>query len=321
MNKKIFKIIKAHQNIVIARHINGDPDAMASAFALKETINLTFPKKNVVLVGVTSSRFNYMGKLNRGNYNNLEDCLLIALDTPDKKRLDLDTFNNYSYSIKIDHHPKIETFCDLELINDTKSSASEMVFDLINETNLKMNKHIAELLFYGIVADTGRFLFSNTSGNVLKIISFLIDEYKVNLEKLYFNLYHKPFNEFKFQGYMANNMKITENGVGYIKIGTEVLDKYHLDSASCGDTINEFNNVDEFIVWMSAVEDKNNNNIRVSIRSRGPIVNKLAEKYNGGGHKVACGARLSSFEDVDLLINDLDKLCQKYQGSAKNEDN
>ena len=39
---------------------------------------------------------------------------------------------------------------------------------------------------------------------------------------------------------------------------------------------------------------------------------KVAEKYNGGGHKLASGARITSFEEVDLLVKDLDNVCKKY---------
>lgn len=322
MYKKVFKQIKKFNNIVIARHIGIDPDAMASQTALKESIKLTFPDKNVFSIGNGTVRFNYMGKMDRGiNYNDLTDCLLLSLDTPDKKRLDIGDFNTYNYSIKIDHHPYIETYCDLEIIDDAKSSASEMVFDLINNTGLKMNKHIAEILFYGIVADTGRFLFSNTGSRTFLAISNLVENYDLDITKLYANLYRRPLNEVQLQGYMALNIKVTDNGVGYVKITNEVINKYQIDTASSGDSINEFNHVDELLVWLSATEDVKNNYIRVSIRSRGPVINKIAEKYNGGGHKLACGAKVPSFEEVDLIIKDLDKVCQKYIEGCEEDEN
>ena len=48
---EIYNLIKKYQNIVIARHIGVDPDAMASSFALKNSISLTFPDKHVKLAG------------------------------------------------------------------------------------------------------------------------------------------------------------------------------------------------------------------------------------------------------------------------------
>lgn len=322
MNKKIYKQIKKYDNIVLARHINVDPDAMSSVMALKESINITFPEKKVYTIGTGPSKFNYIGKLNKNiDFSTMENVLLILVDTPDKKRADELELVKYDYSIKIDHHPYIEPFCDLELIDDTKSSAAEMVYDLISKTKLKMNKKVAEILFYGIVADTGRFMFNNATPTTFRAVANLIDEYNLDITKLYYNLYRRPFNELQLQAYMTNNMKITENGVGYVKITNEVMEKFKIDSTSCGDSINEFNHIDELLVWISAREDVKNNCIRISMRSRGPVINKIAERYNGGGHKAASGARVPSFEEVDLLIKDLDKLCDEYiKGCEDDED-
>ena len=90
MYKQIFKQIKKFDNIIIARHIGIDPDAMASQTALKESIKLTFPNKNVYTIGNGTVRFNYMGKIDRGiNFEELNNILLIVLDTPDKRRVDM----------------------------------------------------------------------------------------------------------------------------------------------------------------------------------------------------------------------------------------
>ena len=59
MYKEIFKYIKKYNNIVIARHIGVDPDAMASQIALRDSIKLTFPEKKVLAVGNGSSKFSY----------------------------------------------------------------------------------------------------------------------------------------------------------------------------------------------------------------------------------------------------------------------
>lgn len=65
-------------------------------------------------------------------------------------------------------------------------------------------------------------------------------------------------------------------------------------------------------VWAVITEDIKNNLFKVNIRSRGPVINIVAEKYNGGGHKMASGARLSTMEEVDLLLKDLDESCKIY---------
>lgn len=322
MYKQIYKQIKKYDNIVIVRHVGVDPDAMASQIALRDSIKLTFPNKNVFAIGNGTVRFNFIGKLDKGiDFKTLDNILLIALDTPDVKRVDMGDLEKYDYSIKIDHHPFVNKFCDIEMINDKKSSASEMVYDLIENTKLEINEQITKTIFCGIVSDTNRFMFSNSSTDTFLCISKMLKNYPFDITKLYKELYKRPFCEIQLFGHMISNMKISDYGVGYVKIGSETLTKFNLDTASSGNLINDFNNIEELLVWLSATEDIKNSCIRVSIRSNGPVINKVAEKYNGGGHKLACGARLSSFEDVDLLVKDLDHVCKKYIESSDVDEN
>lgn len=310
MYKKIYRAIKKYDNIVIARHIGVDPDAMASQVALKEAIKLTFPQKKVYAIGNGSVKFSYLGKLDK--VEELNNCLLIVLDTPDKKRVDAQNIEKYSYKIKIDHHPYVETFCNLEYIDDTASSTCEIIMDLINNTKLKVNKEIVEKLFLGLVSDSNRFLFNSTSAKTFSLVGKFLDKFEIDLFELYQNLYMRPMAEVRLQGYIGENMIITNNGVGYIKITNDIINKFKVDSASSGNMINNFNYIEELLVWATITEDVKNNLIRVNIRSRGPEINFIAEKYNGGGHKFASGARVKTFEEAMSLIDDLDQVSENY---------
>ena len=323
MYKKILKKIKEYETIVIARHIGVDPDAMASELALRDIIRYNFPNKNVYAVGAGSAKFNYIGQLDKKyERNNLEETLLIIVDTPDRKRVDIDSFDSYKEMIKIDHHPYIETFCNIEKIDETKSSASEMIFDFVKETKLPITKDIAEKLFIGIISDTERFMFDNSRPETFITVANLIKDYNLNITEIYNKIYSRPLNEVKFYGYLINNMVVTENGLGYVKVTKEIINEYKIDSASAGNMINQFNFINELLVWATISEDVRNNCIRVSMRSRGPVINKAAEKYNGGGHKLAAGARVRSFEDAELLIKQLDELCKDYKlKSGENNEN
>ncbi len=317
MYNEIFDLIKSYNNIVVVRHVGVDPDAMASSIALRDSIKLTFPEKNVLAIGNGTVRFNFMGFLDKGiDFNQMDNILLIVTDTPDKKRVDMEGLTHYEKSIKIDHHPFIEKFCDVELIDPDKSSASEMVYDLINNTPLLLNKQICEELFAGIVGDTNRFLFSNSKCETFNVVADMIKNYNIDITKVYYNLYRRPLSEVKFFGYMANNIKTTENGVGFMILRNEDLISYGVDSATSGNLINEFNNIGELLIWLSATEDVKNNFIRVSVRSRGPVINTVLERHGGGGHALASGAKLKTFEEVDELIKDLDNLCKDYLESS-----
>ena len=69
--------------------------------------------------------------------------------------------------------------------------------------------------------------------------------------------------------------------------------------------INNFNFTADYVVWTFVVEDKRNDQIKVSIRSRGPVINAIANKYNGGGHKLASGCRIKTMEEVDKFLDSL----------------
>lgn len=312
MYKKIYNVIKKYDNIVIARHVGPDPDALGSSIGLKEIIKETFPSKNAYVVGNPSSKFKYLGSLDKLP-DNLNKALLIVTDTPDLDRVDGININDYDYKIKIDHHPFVEKFCDLELIDDRASSASQLIMELVNNTKLKMNKSAAEKLFMGLISDTDRFLFSYTTPKTFRLVAKLIEDTNIDFTKLYKNLYMRSLKEIKFKGYIQDNMVVTDNGFAYIKINEDILNKYNVDSATAGNMVNDFNFINEVKAWGLFSVDKVQNNIRGSIRSRGPIINEVVSNYNGGGHKFACGVRLKDFEETDKLINELDNVCKNYK--------
>ena len=309
MLKDIFKQIKKYDNIVIARHIGVDPDALASQLALRDSIRKTFPDKKVLAVGSSSVKFNYFPKLDK--MEELDNAMLIVVDTPDKKRIDISNFDDYKFYVKLDHHPFIEKFADLEYIDDKASSASEIIYRLITSTGLKLDEEIAKTLFLGIVSDTNRFLNSSTS-NTFKTVADMLEKFNLNLPELYSNIFMRPLSEIRLQGYIAENMKVTENGLGSVKITNDTMIKYGVDVGSAGNLVNNFNYIEEVIVWVTVSEDVKNNLIKLNIRSRGPIINHIAEKYNGGGHHFASGARVTSMIEADSLLEELDEACRNY---------
>lgn len=310
--KRIYKAIKKYNTIVIARHIGPDPDALASSLALKDIILNKFPKKNVYAVGASATKFKYMGNLDKLP-ETLNNALLIVTDVPDSKRVDGTNYKDFAYRIKIDHHPYVETFCDIEWIDDKASSASQMVMELVFNTPFKFTKEIAEKLYTGLVADTNRFLYSYTTEKTFALVSKLLKEQKIDTDKIYNNLYIRPIKELRFQGYISENLKLTSNGVGHLLITEDKMHEYNIDVATAGNMINNFNYIDEILVWVLFSIDSINNNIRVSIRSRGPVINTVAQSFGGGGHAYASGIKVKTYEETEAIVEALDKVCKEYK--------
>ena len=310
MIEKIYERIKESDNIVIARHIGVDPDALGSQIALKLSILGTFPNKKVFAVGTRSSRYNYFPKLDKLE-NIPNDALLIVTDTPDIKRIDIPNFTDYKEVIKIDHHPFIDKFGELEYVDTNASSAAEIILNFIKKNNMYFDEEIARCLFWGIVSDTNRFLF-NTNANTLRAVASLVEDYNLDTESLYRDLLIRPLSEIRLQGYISTNMKVTPNGFAYTFISDDVIKQYGVDVSSAGNMVNGFNNIEEVLVWTMITEDVKNGLFKFNIRSRGPAINTIAENYNGGGHKLASGARVHNMNEVNMLIEALDNACHEY---------
>ncbi len=310
MYNEIYKKIVEYNEIVIARHIGVDPDALCSQLALKDSIKLTFPEKKVLAIGTGSAKFNSIGKLDK--IEKVNNALLIVIDTPDKRRVDSVDFSQFAYKIKIDHHPFIENFCDLECIEDDTSSSCEILINMILNTPLICDENIAQTLYIGLVSDSNRFLFDSCKAKTFKSVSTLLEKYPFSLSQSYEKLYLRPMNEVRLEGYISLNMNVTENGLGYIKISDQVISEFGVDSASAGNMINNYNYIKDVLVWVTMTEDIKNDQIRISIRSRGPEINKLAESYGGGGHKMAAGVKVKTFDEAMKFIKELDNLLKEY---------
>lgn len=315
MNSKfraILKRIKEHDNIVIARHIGPDPDAIASQIALRDAIKLRFPSKNVYAVGTPVAKYKYYGKLDKIDENELINSLLIVLDCPNIIRIDGVTFDNYKDVIKIDHHPFEDKMGEIELIDLNATSTCEIIGEFLYATKFKINNQIAENLFLGIVSDSDRFLFSTTSAKTFELVHKLIKDTSIDVSELYPKLYLRPLNEVRFQSDITEKLNITENGFAYLKIDKELIEKYGVDAGTASNLVNNFNNIKEIICWALVSYDEKQDLYKVNIRSRGPIINEIASLYNGGGHPKACGARIKDLSEVDSLIEALDSECKKY---------
>ena len=310
MYNELINKIKEFDTIVIARHIGVDPDALCSQLAFRDAILATYPSKKVLAVGMGSQKFLSMGKLDK--LERCEHALLIVCDTPDLKRIDSVNISDYDYCIKIDHHPFLEKFGDLEYIEDNLSSTCEIIMKILLNTELECNSSISELLYLGLVSDSNRFLFNSCSSDTFKMVSFYLEKYPFDLSLAYEKLYMRPMNEVRLEGYISLNMTVTDNHLGYVIINDDIINSYGVDSASAGNMINNFNYIKEILVWVTITEDSKNHLYRISIRSRGPEVNTVVEKYNGGGHKYACGARVKSLEEAMNIIEDLDNTLSYY---------
>ncbi len=312
--KDIYKIIKKYDKIVLARHVGPDPDALASQIALRDAIKLTFPEKEVLAVGAGVAKFRYLGALDKvDDFGALEGALLVVLDLPNFARIDGIEDLSYDAILKIDHHPAEDIVGDVDWTDDTKSSTCEMLVNFLLNSKMVMDTKIAEALFLGMVFDSDRFLLKNTSISTFNTVTELLERYPFNFVASYDYLYERSFTDLKFYSHIIANMNISDNNFGHIIIEADSLKKYGVDSSTPSNMVNDFYFIKELICWCFITFDERNEVYKVNIRSRGPIINEVASKHNGGGHKYASGCRLKTKGEIEKLLKELDEVCENYK--------
>lgn len=303
----IISKIMEYDKIIIHRHVNPDLDALGSQGGLQKIIKETFPEKTVYVVGEETDGLNFLIRMDNIVDEEYKGSLVIVCDTANTERISDGRYNQGDYIIKIDHHPDTESYGDMEWVDVTYSSTSEMITDLFDYSNgeFNMNEESAMLLYAGIVGDTGRFLYNNTTTRTLKRASTLL-QYDFNPFDIYDNLYKTGKEVARFQGYILQNFKVSENGVAYLYISKDIMEKHNVNSTEAANSVNTLANIEGNNIWVFFVES--DDSIRVRIRSKEVEINSVAREFNGGGHPLASGASVVNVDEFTNLISALDNL-------------
>lgn len=313
IQKDIVDMIEKYDDIIIHHHVSPDPDCVGSQLGLKYILEASYPNKRILAAGENTDRTKFLGPMDVVKDEDYENALVILVDVGDKQRVDDQRFLNGKALIKIDHHPLTAEFAHIEWVDTTFAACAEMIIDLYNHNRdrLIMNDKAARVIYAGLLTDTGRFYYNSVSARTLH---YGAEVYKYNFDKqaLYADLYHKSIEELKFTGYVMTHFEYTPNGLGYMKLDYETVKKLNVDVDFAAGMVNILSNIKEIIMWIFFTEDPRLGKIRISFRSRGPIVNKLAAKYNGGGHVWASGTLVDSWDVVDQIIKDADQLCEDF---------
>ncbi|RYL93790.1 bifunctional oligoribonuclease/PAP phosphatase NrnA [Sporolactobacillus sp. THM7-4] len=312
MIDEILTQIQHYETIIIHRHVRPDPDAIGSQGGLAYLIKDNFPEKKVYTVGEEVDDLRFLHPMDEIDDSVYQNALVIVCDTANRERISDERFEKGSHIIKIDHHPVVDSYGDPEWVDIQASSTSEMITSIYRRhPELRMSESAARLLFAGIVGDTGRFQFSNVTSETFQAASELV-KLPFDRQAFFNELYKRNLAMARLNGYVLQNFTLTEEGVGYIKLTLDLIHSYHLESSDASLLVNSFSNVENLKAWVLFSEEASEEEklIRARIRSKGPVINDLAASYHGGGHPLASGATVYSWEEADRLISDLKELCR-----------
>lgn len=309
--QKVLKLIKKYDRIAVFRHARPDYDAIGSQLALVSWLKDNFPNKEVIYTGsdhvsLTPRCFAYMMKVNDEWFN--KPFLAIILDTSNSNRIDDKRYKKAKTIIKIDHHPEVDHYGDVEIVDPSMSAAGELLANmLIKFTDYAINKETATNLYKAIAGDSNRFLYAEVNEHTFAVAKYLC-KVGISLPKIYQDMYSEDISSLEFTKWVLANYHISKKGIAYYVLKKEDLVKLHLPAERGKDCLYLFDHFDNIHIWMSISWDEEKNNYRVSLRSAGIDVEKVATKYNGGGHLQASGAKLKNLDELDSLIRDLESL-------------
>lgn len=302
---KILNKIKEYETIIIHGHKRPDGDCYGAQFGLEDVIKSSYPNKKVYVVGETSEYVSFVGSpLSEIDDKLYNGALSIVVDTATEERISYPKHRLGKEVIKIDHHIPIDNYGDINWVDTNFPSCAQMIAYFYHTFNseLKLSKKGATAMYTGIVTDTGRFRYRGVSKLTHEMAGLLIEKGADN-EYIDSHLSVETLNMVKFKGYVYSNFKLTDDGFAYIILKRDVIDEYKLTDEQAASMVNLLSGIEGYPIWALFIEYPNDE-IRIRLRSSGPNIDDLANKYQGGGHAKASGCKLDSWDQLDDFIKD-----------------
>lgn len=317
VKKAILEKIKAHDSIMIFRHMRNDGDCVGASKGLKALLQASFPEKKVFLIDNDCSAYlAFLGPEDEDVADSVYVAsLAIVLDTATTQRISNKKFALCREIIKIDHHIPVEDYGVLNWVEEDRSSACEMIVDFYDtfKDELLLTKDAALYLYTGMVTDSGRFRYQGVNGDTMRCAGILLDQ-GIDTETLFAHLYLEEFDFLKFKAFVYENMTITPNGVAYVHVTHDIKQRFGLSDEDASNAVSMMDKIRGCLCWLAFIDsEKEAGTIRVRLRSRFMTVNSIAEQFHGGGHACASGATVYSTEEMMHLVAMADSASKEYK--------
>src|SRR5204863_7049871 len=316
---EIGAVLRAHQTFAVLSHVRPDGDALGSQLGL--ALSLSKLGKTVMVRNEDGLLEKY-GFLPGGAFlqtplGEPQDFdVAIALDTATQSRLGTatDLVRSAKIWINIDHHPSNPGYGDLVYIDPTAPATGQILFELIQSQGLPMDPAIAENLFVAISTDTGSFQYPNTTARTFEIGAELVrggvDVGRVS-QLLYENY---PRRRTELLRELLGTMRFEAQGqIASFSLNLNVASKLGVkpeDNEGLIDHLRAIRGVIAAVFFEELADGK----VRVSMRSKneGIDVSAICQKFGGGGHKLAAGARVrGTLAEVESRI--LEAICHEVK--------
>jgi phosphoesterase RecJ-like protein len=309
----ILKEIGSAESIAIGGHIRPDGDCIGSCMAMYLYLKKMLPDRKVyVYLEEFSPVFNCIAGVDQikrpDGCKHVHDVFICIDCNAERLGDSLPAFEGAKKRINIDHHVTNPGDGDINYIVPGASSASELVYDCLDETIIDVD--IAKAIYMGIVHDTGVFQYSNVSPKTMRIAAHLI-EFGFDFPKLIEEtFYQKTYVQNQVMGRtILESVLFLDKRCIVGHLDAKTMKFYGVTSKDMDGIVNQLRYTKgvDCAVFMYEVEPMR---YKVSLRSNGVIdCSVIATYFGGGGHVRAAGFNLEgTFHDV---INNLSVQIEK----------
>jgi phosphoesterase RecJ-like protein len=286
----IERILRNSETIVVTTHINPDGDGVGSALSMYFYLVSIGKNAKIMIDDNIPSYLKFLPGIEHILKPNgfLADAdLIISLDASDEKRCG-QIKNTKAKVLNIDHHTSNTKYADYWYVNETAAAAGEIVLEFLHFENAPITEDIAICLFTAIATDCGFFQFANTTAKTLRHAAELVElGAKPNIVSEALSAKTLTSIETLPKVLESLEMHKTTSGIkiASLTIGQEILDKLNGDTE---DFIKYPRNIEgvEVAVIYKALD---NEEIKISMRSKNIDVSQIAFSFGGGGHIRAAG--------------------------------
>jgi bifunctional oligoribonuclease and PAP phosphatase NrnA len=307
---KAVQVLGDASEIAIATHVNPDGDALGSSLGasmgLRKLGKRTYPTLGTSLLSVPPNYFFLPGAdgfLQVADVPDAEVWLVLDCGAADRLGELEERVSRAEHVINVDHHAGNDGFGDLNVVVTKASSTAELVTHLMTDCGVEMDRDIATCLYTGIVTDTGRFQYSNTSPDVLRLAADLL-AFEVPAAAIALEVFESsPFGYLKLLGRVLERAVLDESaGFVYSWLTLEDLEVTNVAPDETEKVIDVVRSTRSAEV-AALIKEQHDGTFRVSLRSKGPTsVGEIARANGGGGHELAAGFTASSVDAATSAI-------------------
>jgi len=307
----VAQAIRSHDRFLVVTHENPDGDALGSMLALTLALRALDKDAVMYLTGraplPAEYRFLSIAGLTHDVPDDLAERVLLAADCANERRIGEDTeaVDGAALVVNVDHHHDNSRFGGINLIVAEASSTAEIVRDILRELEIALTPEIAEALYVGLVTDTGRFQYTNTTPKALRLAAELV-ETGADVHGVFQHVYETvQFAKLKLLARALDRAKLYEGGrlvVSYLLRGD--FAEVGAEEPYSEGIIDQLRSVEgsEMVALIREPPRDEGPARRISLRSSHDEVDvsAVAREAGGGGHRQAAG--FSSELSIDELI-------------------